>query len=111
MDIDSNPTQCEHTSPQERAIPHSELVHIGLANQHCARVLEFAHDRCVVRRDEARERLGRGGGLHALRAEIVLDGDWHAVERAERFACAFEKASERMENEREAFESDGKCTS
>ncbi len=60
----------------------SSMAH--LAEEHGARRLEPRHGGAVVWRLEAAQDLRAGGGLDALLAEEVLEGERDAVERRER---------------------------
>ncbi len=65
---------------------HGELVHVGLAEDREAGGLEARDDRGVVRRDPALEDPRAARGRQAGGGQHVLDGDRHAVERAQHLA-------------------------
>ena len=66
--------------------PHSELVHVRLAQEHGAGVAETCDHGRVVGRHEALEDPGATRRGDPARAQDILDGHGHAVERATRYA-------------------------
>src|SRR5205807_5821729 len=60
-----------------------ELVHVGLADEDGAGGAEPRRDRRVLLGDEVGEDLRAGGGAHAPRVEVVLEGDRDAMERSQ----------------------------
>ena len=65
---------------------HGELVHVGLAHDDRAGLLQPLGDRRVVRRVPALQDARAAGGRHADGGEHVLDRDRDARQRAERLA-------------------------
>ena len=64
---------------------HRELVHVGLAEHHRARVPEILRHRRFIRRHEILEDPASRCGAHAFGAEQILDAERHAFKWA-RFA-------------------------
>jgi hypothetical protein len=63
-----------------RGTAHGELVHIGLADQHCVGGLEPGDDGGVERRPEVRQDSRGARGRLALRAKHILDGHGQAAQ-------------------------------
>ena len=61
---------------------HRELVAVGLADDDRAGGVELRDDGRVVRRDVGLEHARRRRGPDPLRAQVVLEGDRHAGQRA-----------------------------
>src|SRR5208282_3941458 len=59
-----------------------ELMHVGLADQYHASVMQFCDGGGVVIRDPLGEDFGASGGSDASRSEQVLDGNRDSVQRS-----------------------------
>src|SRR5215469_17772604 len=62
--------------------PHGELIAIRLAENYAAGLLDALYRGRIIGRNVVLEKLRSAGGAHAACEDDVLNGDWHASERA-----------------------------
>lgn len=77
--------------------------HVCLAHQHSARRAPSGHQRCVVGGAMSLQHGGARSGAHARRAEVVLHGQWDAVQRPQRLRRAAAGETGRLSSSQPVF--------